>query len=115
MTRTMTIMLISAEDPDQLDPMSYKERRSSGGGCTTVALLHEGEPDVLLRIALDLDQGVYGAASGRDGSCVVETSAIFLTELESAAEMLQPLLAHPRAFAERLIEHAESGENPARV
>jgi hypothetical protein len=72
---------------------------------------------VLVRIALDIDQGVYGAAQvwDRDASCFEQTSAIFLTELESAAEMLKPFLAEPVATAERFIEHAESGEDPTRV
>jgi hypothetical protein len=117
MTRTLTMRLISAEDPDQLDAMSYDERRESGGGATKLQLLHDGEPDVLVRVGLDIDQGVYGAAErwDADASAMEQTSAIFLTELEHAAEILKPFLADPIATAERLVEHAESGEDPARV
>ncbi len=115
MNRTLTMILISAEDPDQFDDMTFQERRSSGGGATKFDLLHDGEPDVLVRMALDIDQGVYGAARARDGSVVVEASAIFHTEIESAAELLKPFMADPRALAVTLIEHAESGEDPDRV
>ena len=114
-SRTLTMILISARDPDQFDDMSFEDRRSDGGGWTKFDLLHDGEPDVLVRKALDLDQGVYGAARARDESVVVEASVIFRPEIKSAAELLEPFMADPRALAVTLIEHAESGEDADRV
>lgn len=115
MTRTFTLLVVSAANPDELDDMSYEERRSRGGGWTQFELLYPGEPDALVRMALDIDQGVYGAARVWDGSNIEETSAIFYTEVAAAAELLRPHLQDPRALAERFIAHAESGEDPERV
>ncbi len=115
MTRTFTLLLLPAEDPDELDAMSYQERRRRSGGWTQYELLYPGDPDTLVRMALDIDQGVYGAARAWDGSCIEETAAIFPTELQGAAELLAPHLEDPLGLAARFIAYAESGEDPARV
>ena len=115
MTRTLTLLLVPAANPDELDDMAYEQRRSGGGGWTQFELLYPGDPDTLVRMSLDIDQGVYGAARARDEACVEQTSAIFHTEVESAAELLRPHLADPLALAACFIDYAESGEEPSRV
>jgi hypothetical protein len=115
MTRTLTLLLTRAEDPDELDEMSYEDRRANGGGLTEIELLYPGDPDTLVRMALAIDQGVYGAARVWDNTCVEKTAAIFATDVEDAAELLRPHLADPHALAKRFIEYAASGEDPARV
>jgi hypothetical protein len=115
MTRTFTLLLLPAENPDQLDDLSYEERRTRSGGSTRFELLYPGDPDTLVRMALAIDQGVYGAARAWDESCVEHTAAIFPPDVQAAAEMLRPHLRDPLALATRFIAHAESGEDPARV
>jgi len=115
--RTFTLMLVRAKDPDALDEQSYAERRENGGGWTTTALYHPGDPDVLVRLALGVDMGVYGEAPGRDDGerCSVSTSCIFHADLAERAAMLEAHAKDPRALAARLVEYARSGEDPARV
>jgi hypothetical protein len=115
MSRTFSLVVTSAKDPDELDAMPYEDRRSSGGGFAQFDLLYPGDPDTLVRMALNIDQGVYGSARVWDETCIEKTAAIFNTELKDAAEMLRPHLADRLALAQRFIEHAESGEDPARV
>ena len=115
--RTLTIILVSAMDPDELDAMSYETRREGSAGWKKLELLHPGAPDVLVRKALDLDMGVYGAARAwdEDAKCNEETSCIFHSDLEDGAALLTPHLAEPLVLAKQLIEYASSGEDPARV
>lgn len=115
--RTLTVLVVSAEDPDELDAMSYAQRREDGLGWTRIELLHPGEPDVLVRLALDLDMGVYGAARewDADAHCIEETSCIFYSDLEERAALLAPHVAEPNVLAARLVDHAQSGEDPKRV
>ena len=52
--RTMTILVVKANDPDEIDGQGFDERRHDGMGWNKSDLLHPGEPDVLVRRALDL-------------------------------------------------------------
>ncbi len=115
--RTLTMIIISAGDPDKLDAMSFEDRRGWGGGWKRFQLLHDGKPDTVVRKALDLDQGVYAAHRQFDGDerCIVETSAIFHAGLADAAAMLRPHVAAPEAFAEALVEEAGEDEDAGRV
>lgn len=115
--RSLTVLVVSAADPDALDAMSYAKRREDGLGWTRMELLHPGEPDGLVRQALDLDMGVYAAARvwDADAQCVEETSCIFSSDLERGAALLSPHVAAPNVLAARLIAHARSGEDPKRV
>lgn len=113
--RTLTLMLVKAEDPDDLDAMSYAERRSSGGAPTTFELRHAGVPDVVVRMSLGIDQGVYGAARVWDQTSIESTCCIFPGDVAGAARMLEPWIAVPLALAQRLIDYARSSEDPARV
>lgn len=115
MPRTLTLLLVPAKDPDELDAMAYEDRRRRSASIVQLELLHAGEPDVLVRRALDIDQGVYGAAQTWDDGSVEQTSAIFSTEVASAAALLEPHLRDPLALAARFVEHAGSGEDAARV
>jgi hypothetical protein len=50
--RTLTVLVVPANEPDEIDDMGFDERRDEGGGWKRIELW------------LDLDQGVYG--SGRE-------------------------------------------------
>jgi hypothetical protein len=60
---------------------------------------------------------VYGAPRewDRENKQVVETSLICADDLEHAARLLKPHVAKPKALAQRLVEYAQSDEDPARV
>lgn len=118
MNRTLTVLVVPANHPDEIDAMSFDQRRSDSGGWTRIEVLHGWEPDVLVRKALDVDMGVYGAApepDREDDDCTVETSLITADHLGYASGLLTPLLAAPVALASRLIAHAGSDEDPAHV
>lgn len=115
--RTFTVLVVEANHPDEIDGQGFEERRRNGLCWDEIELLHPGAPDGLLRGALELDQGVYRSAHEWDRATqsVVETSLICADDVGDAAEMLKPFVSKPTTFAKRLIEHAKSGEDPARV
>lgn len=118
MNRTLTVLVVPANHPDDIDAMEFHDRRSRSSGWTRIEVLHPGEPDVLVRQALDIDMGVYGAAPERDrddDNCVVDTSLVTGDHLAYAAGLLTPHVAEPLVLAKRLIEHARTHEDPEHV
>ncbi len=114
-TRSLTVLVVRANTPDEIDAMSWSARRE--GAWTRLDLVHPGEPDVLLRRTLDLDQGVYGSprAWDDDDSAVVVTSLITRDHLEFADALLEPHVADPMMLADRLVRAAGDGEDRERV
>ena len=115
--RTLTLIVVPANEPDDIDGMGFDERRRNSHGWETLELVHEGSPDVLVRRALDLDPGVYGSRPEWDEEekAVVGTFLIAADDVESAAKELEAHVAKPKATAKRLVEHAKSDEDLARV
>jgi hypothetical protein len=115
--RTLVLLLVEANDPDDIDGSGFEERRRNGLGWEELPLLHPGAPDLLVRKAFDLDLGVYGSPRewDPDEKCVVQTYFIAPPDVKSAARALSRHAAKAEAFATRVIEHASSGEDPKRV
>ncbi len=113
-TRSLTVMVVAANEPKEIDAMSFATRRERAS--KPMRLSFPSTPYVVARRALNLGSAVYESPRVWDETTheVVETSLItneMLVELLEGLDQLEDL----DAVAESLVREAGTDEDLARV